>query len=154
MTRPATFPCHYFAYGSNMWPPKLAQWGIQAVYVARACLGDWEFRMNKRGKDGFARANIEPRSGHQVWGVLYLVDADGIQKLDRMEGLGRGYRAELLPVLAEAKSYQAYTYIGINLAEGLPITRAYSDMILQGAVHHQLAAEYCDWLRQQLAAAG
>lgn len=144
----------YFAYGSNMSPAKLQDWSIEARFVSAACLHDWTLKMNKRGKDGFARANIEPAPGCYVCGVLYEVDADALRKLDDMEGLGRGYRAEFLPVrIADGAQYQAYTYIGIKLAEGLSVTMTYRDMILQGAAEHGLPADYCAWLERQLAGA-
>lgn len=135
-----------------MWPTKLTQWAVTANYVANAWLPEWRFRMNKRGKDGFARASIESAPGQRVWGVLYQVDADAMEKLDAMEGLGRGYRADFLPVQVGDAVLSAYTYIGINLAEGLPVTDHYRNMILQGAQHYGLPVDYITWLQHQFAA--
>lgn len=132
-----------------MWPPKLSEWTVSADYVANACLRDWQFCMNKRGRDGFARASIAPVPGQRVWGVLYQVGAEALEKLDVMEGLGRGYRADFLPVEVGQSIYQAYTYIGIKLAEGLPVTDRYRDMILHGARHYALPVDYITWLQHQ-----
>ncbi|NIP52149.1 MAG: gamma-glutamylcyclotransferase, partial [Phycisphaerae bacterium] len=59
--------------------------------------------MNKRGKDGSAKANIESRQGEMVWGVVYGIAKSDIDRLDKYESLGRGYRADYLDVVTPDK---------------------------------------------------
>lgn len=133
----------YYAYGSNMSAKKMTGWSMGAQFVSNARLDDWCISMDKKGKDGFARATIVNRLGEHVWGVVYKIPKANIERLDSYEGLGRGYQAEWVEVVTpEGRILKVYTYVGLNLKKGLLIHGWYRDYIIKGAQEHNLPKEY------------
>jgi len=134
---------YYFAYGSNLSSLKMNKWSMNVEFVTTARLDNWQFAMNKKGKDGCCRANIEEKDDEHVWGVIYRIPEYKIEKLDEYEGLGKGYRADWLNVLGKnGESINAYVYIGKKLKNNLPVHKWYSDFIISGAREHKLPLEY------------
>ncbi|GJC77468.1 gamma-glutamylcyclotransferase [Colletotrichum liriopes] len=75
----------YFAYGSNLWLQQMANRCPSSFYVGRAVLSDHYWQINERGF-----ANVIPRSGSNVHGLVYRVNADDEASLDRCEGTRSG----------------------------------------------------------------
>ncbi|KZL78628.1 AIG2 family protein [Colletotrichum tofieldiae] len=75
----------YFAYGSNLWLQQMASRCPSSFYVGRAVLSDHYWQINERGF-----ANVIPRSGSNVHGLVYRVNADDEASLDRCEGTRSG----------------------------------------------------------------
>lgn len=75
----------YFAYGSNLWLQQMARRCPDSFFVGRAILPDHVWQINERGF-----ANVVPRSGYNVHGLVYQVNAENEARLDRFEGTHSG----------------------------------------------------------------
>ena len=136
----------YFAYGSNLEPKQIAE---RTHHVGETKIGwveGYRFEFNKRSADGSGKANITPRAGGIVWGVLYQCDAQFLRKMDTYEGVKEGdyLRMDLSVQCTSERDVNAISYTaGQNFIAGsLKPSREYLDRILRGARHHGLPAEY------------
>ncbi|KAK0701878.1 hypothetical protein B0T26DRAFT_757852 [Lasiosphaeria miniovina] len=85
----------YFAYGSNLSLDQMAARCPQSTFRGRAVLPDFQWQINQRGV-----ANIVPRAGSSVHGLVYELGAGDEKRLDRNEGVRAGfYSKALLPVV-------------------------------------------------------
>ncbi|AEO57766.1 hypothetical protein MYCTH_2304336 [Thermothelomyces thermophilus ATCC 42464] len=81
----------YFAYGSNLWMEQMARRCPSSYLVGRAVLPDYQWQINERGY-----ANVVPRAGYAVHGLVYELDGDAgaggtdEARLDRSEGVHTG----------------------------------------------------------------
>lgn len=93
-------PLHYFAYGSNMNPARVAQRRLATVGVPQAGeLDNFALRFNKisRYREGGASANIVAKTGCVVTGVLYeLEESQAIEAMDRFENAPADYAREVV----------------------------------------------------------
>ena len=132
---------NYLAYGSNLLPARLAaRIAIRAV-VGMVSLADTRLAFHKRGADGSGKCTLLAAAGAQAYGVVYRIDTADKVILDRIEGLGHGYRVEWLcdAVLGECFFYRAEE---AALDAGLQPFDWYHAYVLAGARHHGLPAEY------------
>ena len=65
---------HYFAYGSNLWPPQLRSRCPSARDVGSAVLKGWAPVYDKPSADGSAKLSIVEEVDAQVHGALYEID--------------------------------------------------------------------------------
>jgi gamma-glutamylcyclotransferase (GGCT)/AIG2-like uncharacterized protein YtfP len=143
-----------FAYGSNMDSDRLKQKGIERILenakIAR--LDDWEFGFTKKGKDG-GKANIIPKTGSIVWGLLLELDPDAVEEMDRSEGTKANiphYTKETIRVITddgvehECKTYVANFHPDRFDEEGVPPSEEYLKHIVDGATIHNLPPKYIE----------
>lgn len=132
---------NYLAYGSNLFPPRLADritlYGVAGV----VSLDDTRLAFHKRGADGSGKCTLRAYRGARVHGVVYRIDTADKLTLDRIEGVGHGYRVEWLidPVLGECYFYRAEQ---AALDEALLPFDWYHAYVLAGARYHGLPADY------------
>jgi hypothetical protein len=141
---------YYFAYGSNMLLARIRQpdRAPSARVVAIVKLPGHVLRFHKRSRDGSAKCDAyETGSSHDgVHGVVFELDAAGKAALDRVEGVGRGYREKEVRVTAGEQGWTARTYV----AEADHIDRSlrpyawYRELVLAGAREHALPAAYVE----------
>jgi hypothetical protein len=138
----------YFAFGSNMLPERLEKRVPSARALGVATLKGYALRFNKLSKDGSSKANIVPSADPRavVYGVLYDLDDDDRPRLDRAEGLNKGYQVRRVRVRrdsAEAEE-EAFTYIAAPEAvrDHLPPFRWYKDIVIAGATRNRLPQLY------------
>lgn len=77
----------YFAYGSNLDPVQMVARCPSAAFLNRALLNGFELaftRWSTRRRCGVA--DIAPRPGGRVWGVVYAMSKDDGRRLDGFEG--------------------------------------------------------------------
>jgi cation transport regulator ChaC len=98
-------------------------------------------------------ADIVPAEGHSVWGVVFdLADADLIE-LDRFEGAlaaAPAYRRREVTVqTTDEEQIAALTYEVVSkaLVDVRP-TSEYHSLLVRGAEHWGLPAEYCEKLKK------
>ena len=144
-----------FAYGSNMDPNRLKKKkGIEHILVnaRRARLDDWEFGFTKKGKDG-GKANIIPKTGGIVWGLLIELDPNAVKEMDKSEGTGfkiPHYTKDTVRVITddgvehECKTYLANFHPDRFDQEGVPPSKDYLKHIVDGATIHNLPSEYIE----------
>lgn len=139
----------YFAFGSNMSSARMTERIASAKSRGRGRLDEWGLVCNKAGLDGTAKANIEPRPGDVVWGVIYELDADELERLDAIEG---GYRRVMVTVADEADHpRRCWTYTSGRLTSDERLLDWYRALIVTGATEHGLPRSYV--ARLQLLAA-
>jgi gamma-glutamylcyclotransferase (GGCT)/AIG2-like uncharacterized protein YtfP len=130
----------YFAYGSNLWPPRLRGRCPSAREIGSAVLQGWAPVYSKPSVDGSAKLSIVEKEDAEVHGALYEIDEVERSALDQAEP---GYQPVVVDVsrrsgeLSDVLTYQ-WT--------DAPVLRApydwYLSIVLMGARHHQLPDEY------------
>jgi hypothetical protein len=133
-------PRGYFAYGSNMATQRLRARVPSARRVAVARLPGFRFVLNKRSRDGSAKANLTQDPAGAVWGVLWSLDAAEWLRLDACEG---GY--ERVPVEVVTRSGEtpgAMTYLSTRLAAEPVAYTWYRALLVAAAREHGLPAEW------------
>jgi cation transport regulator ChaC len=140
----------YFGYGSNMHRSVfLDHRRMHPLEIRRGCLKHYRLRFNLPvGPGERGVANLERDEGSRVHGVLYLLTPSDCERLDRMEGVGRGvYSRVPIEVLAEREEWiLGFTYqSSSNHPNRKPSTR-YLGLLVAGARQHHLPAEYVEFL--------
>ena len=146
---------HYFAYGSNMDIKRLRAREVSPQSRKRAALQAHELKFNKLvssiSLNGYA--NIVPRVGGIVEGVLCEITQSEIEKLDEHEGcfgpsnLRNHYDRMIVRVrLGDGSETDAETYIaaGGRTRVGLKPSREYLNCCLAGKDF--LSDSYYRWL--------
>lgn len=140
---------HYFAYGSNMNPLRVADRGLRISETVGAVLGGYRLVFNKRSKGSptTGHANIEYAPACKVEGVLYELDScEEILKMDPFENAPVNYGREVVSLKANGGIQWAWTYFA-NPAlkeDGLLPEREYLDHLLSGKPYISIA--YYDYL--------
>jgi cation transport regulator ChaC len=141
-----TEPLWYFAYGSNMSPGIfLERRGMRPMATRRATLDghrlcfDLPVGPGERGV-----ANLELCGEARVWGVLYLLTPEQFERLDRTEGVDRGFyqRTAVDVVTDDGERVAAFTYRSRFSTRGRKPSQRYVGLLLEGARHHGLPDEY------------
>lgn len=134
----------YFAYGSNMSHQRL----LARIPVTRMQGVFWlqqhELRFHKIGRDGSAKCDAHfTGTGGVVFGVLYELQPGSKQLLDRIEGLGRGYREKSVAVHSDSgTSISALTYYATHIDDSLLPYTWYKQHVLHGAREAGLPAQH------------
>ena len=111
----------------------------QIIYSERirGKLAGYKLVFNKRSfkepQQGFA--NLVEQDGVCVRGVLYRIDAAGIEKLDRFEGYPKHYTRKILPINTDEHSQiEAIVYIAQPeyIEDNLVVAADYLDKLKQG----------------------
>ncbi len=156
-------PLHYFAYGSNMNPARVAD--RKLPILGKPMFGQlfgYALRFNKisRTRPGSASANIMPCLGQSVEGVVYcLTETNAIESMDVFENSPIDYARKVVFVrvraMRETEGFDllpAWTYIAKAHAidEHVKPTREYvghllaSPFILEGEAARLRAIECID----------
>ncbi len=132
---------NYLAYGSNLFPPRLAARIAVRGVVGQIALPDTQLIFHKRGADGSGKCSLLTRAGAMAHGVVYRIDTADRATLDRIEGVGHGYAVETLddPEFGPCFFYRAET---AALDDTLLPYDWYHAYVLAGARHHALPAAY------------
>ncbi len=136
----------YFAFGSNMCTARMKQRIPSARVIGPATLPHWILVCNKLGRDGSAKANIVRRHGANVHGIIYALNANDLEILDRIEA---GYQRKTLKVISPASvSARAEAYVATRLTPDPLPYGWYKDLILSGAREHGLPESYLNFLER------
>jgi len=133
-----------FAYGSNMHPNRMLGRVSGAVSLGRARLRGYRLVLNKRGRDGSAKANLSADAEGLVWGVVWELSVASLATLDGHES---GYERVALSVHCEGAGgeVEAEAYLSARLAAAIPFDW-YMDHLVRGARAHGLPEDYVAWL--------
>ncbi len=149
--------CLYFAYGSNMSRMRVTERIPGARPRGAAWMENRRLSFNKPGRDGTGKANLIEHPGSHVWGVVYELDADAWDVLDRFEsGYSRlivevrsGWNAAGVRRRRDASCFEVQTYLWSGEegaeAEGDALTSPaswYLDHLREGAREHGLPDYY------------
>jgi hypothetical protein len=141
----AEAPVAYLAYGSNLFPRRLAE-RVGAPMAARPVqLANWSLRFHKRSQDGSGKCDIVPVRGHVTYGVIYTLTREAKRQLDSIEGVGFGYQitAVELPGEGRVTTYRAHVSV---IDRGLRPYAWYHRLVVAGARHHGFPDHYLDQL--------
>jgi gamma-glutamylcyclotransferase len=143
----------YFAYGSNMSSRRLTmpRRAPSATRVAVGYVPARRLTFDKFSiKDGSGKCDCEATGNpaDRVYGVVYRIATSDRAALDDAEGLHRGYRHEVLSVIAGATTIHALAYVATDKRPGLPVFDWYLKHVLVGAVENGLPADYIETLRR------
>ena len=142
---------YYFAYGSNM-SSKIFRYGfrqLRPTSAERAVLKGYSLTFTEPGIPFFepAFANVEVDSTAACEGVLYRITEKEMDDLDISEG-GRAYNIISVEVDgAESGSTSALTFQSRAVAHGLPPSKRYIDILIDGAEEHGLSEEWVTMLK-------
>lgn len=144
----------YFAYGSNMYTPRLRHRVRSAKPVGRATLLGYELRWHKLSrKDGSGKCNarMSKRKGAKVYGVVFEIADDEKSTLDGHEGLGYGYNEYKVTVQMGEKKVEAVTYLADDayIEDSLRPLSWYKAFVLSGAREHKLPKGYVKRISSQ-----
>jgi cation transport regulator ChaC len=141
----------YFAYGSNLDPDTfLGRRRMTPLDTRVAILDGFELRFDLPvGPGERGVANVIARPGECVWGAAYLLTSPEADRLDRTEGVQHdAYRRIDVSLRTTAGgSIGAFTYVSSRGREGRMPSRRYLGLLLAGARHHGLPAEWVARLR-------
>ncbi len=119
--------------------------GWHCQLLCRAHLPDYEIGLDQRGY-----ANIRPKKGETVYGVLYEVDEDGIALLDEFEGYPKVFDRKQITVFDEnGIKYKTEVYIEPpHDFYGTEAKTEYFRRVIAGAYEHKLPEEWIDKLEK------
>jgi cation transport regulator ChaC len=138
----------YFAYGSNMWTPRLRERVPSAEPMGIASLAGYRLRFHKRSIDGSAKCNAfyTGNNANVVWGAVFDILQAEKANLDRAEGLSlKGYRDSSVSLTRPTgEQLAAVTYLAQSaaLVGDLPTYSWYKEFVARGAVQHGLPGDY------------
>jgi hypothetical protein len=135
----------YFAYGSNMSLQRLLQRTPSARPLGRYALPAHELRFHKIGRDGSGKCDaFHTGSAHNtVLGVLYQLAREEKPLLDRVEGLGNGYREDTVTVYChDGQPEQCFCYFATHTDNSLAPYTWYKRHVLVGAREAALPPAY------------
>lgn len=121
----------YFAYGSNLWEPRMRSRCPSAKPVGTGVLNGWRLVCDKPSVDGSAKFNIRPDGSGVVHGALYEI-SDG--ERDALDSAEPRYIAVAIDV--GGRRAMTYRYRGDTSSD--PPHDWYVDLALDGAREHGL----------------
>lgn len=136
----------YFAYGSNLWWPRLKARAPSAECIQAGALSGFELHFRKIGADGSAKADLHftGQLTHRVYGVVYAVSQSDMRGLDRIEG---GYRRASVCIEGEQGALWALTYVASQpAARPFEPFDWYRELIVAGGRAHRLPRHYLERL--------
>ena len=149
----------YFAYGSNCNPSIMKRKGVTSRSRRRAVLHGYRLRFNKRAlretlPETIGFASIEEEEHGRVEGVLYDIEDDHLDRLDRSERHPDHYARIEVQVDVDGELHDCWTYQAQpdKVAEGLVPSRNDLNHIL--AARDFLSEQYYQALDCSLAYSG
>ena len=144
-------PVTYFAYGSNLCLPRLANRVPGVKALGPASLDGYELRWHKRGVDRSGKCSIVPSAsaGAVVHGALFTIPKAEKHLLDRAETLGNGYTDITVCVQSSQGTVSAQTYVAesTHIDDSLEPYAWYRVLVVSGAESHNFPEEYVELLR-------
>jgi gamma-glutamylcyclotransferase len=143
----------YFAYGSNMLTSRIVSRCPGTNEIGRAWLVGYVLRFDKLSSDGSGKCTIHETSDPHdiVHGVLFQIPSAQVSRLDRAEAEGIGYdRGPIRVEVLHSAPVRAETYVAKETAID-PDVKPYDwylDIVIQGALSHNLPDSYVKMLRQ------
>jgi gamma-glutamylcyclotransferase (GGCT)/AIG2-like uncharacterized protein YtfP len=140
-----------FGYGTNMASAEMSDWCPAARFLGPARLDGHRLELRRRSvrwRGGAADIVPAPDS---VWGALYEVPEEALERLDGKEGEGFAYRRRVVEVLLDGQPRDALAYEVIDKEPvEVPCTVEYAELLLEGARERGLPDAYVEALRLRL----
>ena len=140
----------YFSYGSNISSRRLKNRVETARVISSGILGKHKLVFHKKSKDGSGKcdAYYTNKPKDKIYGVIYSIHKKDLNKLDSVEGCGRGHykNKEVVIKCFNGETVNAFTYCAENIVEGLKPYLWYKYHILYGAVENNLPSQYISFI--------
>jgi gamma-glutamylcyclotransferase (GGCT)/AIG2-like uncharacterized protein YtfP len=141
----------YFAYGSNLDRTTFCgRRRMQPSYARRAHLRNFAIKFDLAvDTSNRGVANIVSDPTCEMWGVVYQISRTQIRRLDRSEGVHRGFYRRIPVVITDddANEIATFSYASTrDRQDRLPSAR-YLGLIVNGAIYHGLPQEWINKLR-------
>ncbi len=138
----------YFAYGSNMnldHMRRLCGWRFEVI--SPGVLENYEFGPDHRGY-----ANIRPRQGSRVHGVLFELDQKSLEALDDFEGHPHVFGRVEVEIKDESQqAHKAWVYLeNAEQFGGSYIKPEYLKRVIAGARENRLPQDWINRLESYL----
>ena len=137
---------YYLAYGSNLHPLRLRERTPSAEVMGIIDNPGYRISFAKRGRDDSGKCTLHAtdNGSDKVYGILYRLSGADKPVLDRYEGLGFGYREEVISAKLDGLNYRAFSYIAQTdyVDRELQPYDWYKQLVVLGARHHRLSATY------------
>lgn len=139
----------YFAYGSNMLTERLRARCLSARQVDVGYMQNHALNFSKISNDKSGKATPIPKDGSKLYGVLFNIDTGELEKLDRAEGAGNGYKrvSESVQIGSQEARAEAVTYVATKMDANLKPYDWYRNLVLAGAIQHGLPEQHQDFIR-------
>lgn len=141
----------YFAYGSNMFSRRLCapERTLSAKANGTGFVTGRRLAFHKLSCDGSGKCDIEAtgNDSDRAYGVVFEIDDSEKAKLDKAEGLGKGYKEEPVDVITSTGTIKAITYVATKKEPALRPYHWYKALVIAGAVEHGFPEPYVEWLR-------
>ncbi|XP_047545129.1 gamma-glutamylcyclotransferase-like [Vanessa atalanta] len=150
----------YFAYGSNMlsFRMKLNSLSAEFVSIARLDNSRLDFIRYSKFWEG-PTATVVPTANAHVWGVIWRLPVDNLDRLNEQEGIERKiYYAKFVQVLSpylgiiSCRIYiQTINPLPIGDKDEIPVEQwpswTYKKVLILGAIEHGLPQYYIEMLK-------
>ena len=138
----------YFAYGSNMFLPKMRKAVLSAVPCGVARLAGYTLKFHKKSKDKSAKCDAFKTGNEKdvVHGVVYEIDEKEKQDLDSKEGLGNGYNEMEAVLESDQGTVIAFMYVADSdyIDDTLKPYSWYKQFVLEGARLNRFPESYVE----------
>lgn len=137
---------YYFAYGSNMVVEHMRRiCGRHFLMLGNVYLPDYDIEPDLRGY-----LNIRPTPGKNVYGILYDLDKDALDALDKFEGYPEVFgRSEVEVKDDEGNSFKSWVYIEApHQFGGTEVKMEYLRRVLTSAMEHGFPQEYINKIQE------
>ena len=139
----------YFAYGSNLWPPRLEQRIGACVQIGGGVVTGYRLRFWKIGGDGSGKGDIVKADpfNDKVYGAVYQLTKSQQAALHQFEG--RQYEVKELTVTTDNERLLAYTYLARSdaIQNGIVPFDWYKAFVVRGAGYFCLPSYYQKFLQ-------
>lgn len=135
---------YYFAYGNNIIKEEMYRRCKNAKFIAKSLLKKFKFIINSRGV-----ATIISDNNSIVEGILWEINPEDLDVLDKYEGVNLGYYfRKYLSVVNEDTNdeYNVIVYMATDETIGVPL-RDYLERIVNAAENYKFRGKYIKYLR-------
>lgn len=135
----------YFAYGSNLDKEQMKKRCPDSSYLSIGSLENYQLVY-----DGFSKtrncavANVVSKDKVSVWGAIFDISQNDLDKLDIFEGYPKAYDRAVLNIKTNDNSlHQAIVYFRTGREIGVP-SEEYRNIIIKGAKDSGLPSHYIE----------
>ena len=140
----------YFAYGSNLSVRRLKERVSSAKPLGMGWLPEHRLMFHKKSQDGSGKCDIVPSRACTVFGVLFEIDFNEKEALDKYEGVDHGYLTKACKVqVGEGRCIPAFTYHAAptHVDDNLKPYSWYLNHVIIGAEEASLLETYVQEVR-------
>ena len=146
---------HYLAYGSNLHPLRLQERVPSAESIGVVEVRTRKLSFSKKSKDLSGKCNFHATENVDdvVYGVLYEINPNDKEHLDRAEGKGKGYNEALIKLELDGVLYAPFTYVADSkyIDFSLLPYEWYKGLVVEGAKFHSMPDKYIEWIESFIA---